>query len=169
MIYKDKSNRPRTESLFLETCRPQTARKYEPVYSLRSYDNGGLPSAYQIYMNSINEYEAAMKLVGCMRHWRRLCSLKWFMDGIEEQQFDGLAQWRIDKAAKDQAEALYLLKANAEKGNVTAQRTLLEASKQSKEVGRPKKDKEVKGVKEEKEAKILSLLEAIKTKRQEAE
>lgn len=164
MKYMDKSNRPRTESLFLETCRYQTARKYDPVYTLRSYERKGLPSAYQIYMSSINEYEAAMKIVGCMRHWRKLCSLKWFMEGIEEQQFDGLAQWRIDKAAKDQADALHLLKENAENGNVTAQRTLLEASKQAKEVGRPKKEI---SVKQEREAKVLDLLKAIKQKQAE--
>ena len=166
MKYMDKSNRPRTESLFLETCRYQTARKYDPVYTLRSYERKGLPSAYQIYMNSINEYEAAMKIVGCMRHWRKLCSLNWFMEGIEEQQFDGLAQWRIDKAAKDQAEALHLLRENAEAGNVTAQRTLLEASKQSKEVGRPKKEKDTKTLKEERETKIYDLLKEINRKKQ---
>jgi hypothetical protein len=167
MKFMDKSNRPRTESLFLETCRPKTARKYEPVYTLRSYERNGLPSAYQIYMDSINEYEAAIRLVGDMRHWRKLCSLKWFMDGVEEQQFDGLAQWRVDKAAKDQAEALYLLKQNAEGGNVTAQRTLLDAAKQAKEVGRPKKEKEVKAAKEEREAKVLDLLKLIKSKQAE--
>lgn len=133
MIYVDTMNRPRTESLFLETIRGnEMAEKYPPVYTMKTFDRRGCKSAYLIYMNSINEYDAAMKIVGDMRHWRKLCGLKWFMEGSDEKSFDGLSQWRADKALKDQYEALTLLKEQAEDGSVTAQKILLEMTSKSK-------------------------------------
>lgn len=138
MKYVDTMNRPRTESLFVETVRNDIAEKFPPVYTMRSYDRDGCKSAYQIYMNSANEYDAAMKIVGDMRHWRRLCGLKWFMEGDDEKAFDGLSQWREDKALKDQAEQIKLLKEQAESGSTTAQKILLDLSG-AKKVGRPAK------------------------------
>lgn len=159
MKYVDTMNRPRTESLFVETVRPEIAEKFPPVYTMRSSDRDGCKSAYQIYMNSVNEYDAAMKIVGDMRHWRRLCGLKWFMEGSDEKAFDGLRQWREDKAMKDQAELVTLLKEQAENGNVNAQKTLYDITvgKDKKTgVGRPKKPVDS-SVADERSSKIVEL------------
>lgn len=156
MKYYDVMNRPRTESLFVETINPEIAKRYPPVYTMRESERDGCPSAYQIFMNSDNEFDAAMKIVGCMRHWRRLCGLKWFMEGSEEKAFDGLKQWREDKAAKDELEAIKLLKEQAENGNVTAQKILFERNKSKGRVGRPQKDRD-QGRTKEREEQIVNL------------
>lgn len=163
--YIDSMGRYRTESLFFETKRAEIAENYPPVYTLKPYPNNGLPSAYQIYMNAANEYDAAMQLVGDMRHWRRLCGLKWFMEGIEEKSFDGLNQWREDKRMKDEADAIKLLKEQAENGSVTAQKTLydISAGKGTTGAGRPKKAKDTSLV-DENAAKIIALHKKLKGK-----
>lgn len=163
--FLDSMNRPRTSSLFLETVKWESKKAgYEPVYTLRPYEYKGLPSAYQIYMNSANEYEAAVNLVGNTRHWNKLSALNWFLEGNENGGWDGLRQWRLDKMAKDEAEALNLLRINAEKGNVSAQKALLDAAKKVGSVGRPKK--EVLDPKAaEQQAQVLDLLTHIQAKR----
>jgi hypothetical protein len=164
MKYVDSMNRPRTESLFVEMISPQVAEKYAPVYTMREKARHGCPSAYEIYMDSANEYEAAMKLVGSMRHWRRLCGLKWFMEGDDEKAFDGVKQWREDKALKDQAEQIKLLREQAEGGSVTAQKILLEATGGKKKVGRPTKQPDTAADKE-REKRIIDLHKRIKDKK----
>lgn len=156
--YVDSIGRYRTESLFFETKRASVQENFPPVYSLKTYPNNDLPSAYQIYMNSDSEYAAAIKLVGEMRHWRKLCNLKWFMDGIEEKSFDGLNSWREDKRLKDETEAIKLLKEQAENGNVTAQKTLYDVArgKGSTGAGRPKKLADT-TERDENAAKIIAL------------
>lgn len=165
MKYVDTMNRPRTESLFLETCRSDIAEKFPPVYTMKGDSKKGCQSAYQIYMNSVNEYEAAMKIVGDMRHWRRLCGLKWFMEGSEEKAFDGLRQWREDKAMKDQAELMQLLKEQAENGNVNAQKTLYDITvgiSKKPGAGRPKKPGDT-SAQDERTDKIVALHRQLKS------
>jgi len=87
----------RTGSLFLETTQ-DTNR--EPVLQLKDYD-GKYPSAYILYMESVDEYDAAMKLVGSMSHWRKLLSCSWFMNGDPKVNFPGLNTWREDMKARD--------------------------------------------------------------------
>lgn len=140
--FKDVMNRYRTESLFLEMIQSTVVDKYDPLYTLRPGSRKGLPSAYDIYMDSDSEYEAAIRIVGEMKHWRRLCKLKWFMEGSPDGLWDGLKQWRLDKAEKDQNEAIKLLKEQAQNGNVTAQKTLLDHFKKGVGAGRPRKEKD---------------------------
>lgn len=129
----------KTETLFLESISSRSKEKYEPLYTLREQEKHGLPSAYQIYMHSIDESDAALKLVGSLSHWRRLCSLKWFMEGAEQMGHEGLKQWREDMKARDATRAKSQLMAMAAAGNVPAARKLYEESTK-KPVGRPKKD-----------------------------
>lgn len=130
--YTDNLGRMRTQSLFLETVHIDVKDQWPPVYTLKHYDHEGLPSAYLIYMDSDTEYDAAMKLVGDMRHWKKLCETDWFLNGWPERSFEGLAQWRKDKEAKDLDYVIKLLKGQAENGNVTAQRTLIDHYKPAK-------------------------------------
>lgn len=131
----------KTETLFLESISSRSKERYEPLYTLREQEKQGLPSAYQIYMHSIDEADAALKLVGSLSHWRRLCSLKWFMEGAEQMGHEGLKQWREDMKARDATRAKSQLMAMAAAGNVPAARKLYEESTK-KPVGRPKKDPE---------------------------
>jgi len=126
---KDARGAHRTESLFNETIQPSIRKKFEPLYSLRDYDHKGYLSAYQIYMTSIDEYDAAIKLVGSMSHWRKLCALVWFMTGRRECGFEGLYQWREDMAARDTTEAKRVMLEQCKENNVSAARGLDKVAK----------------------------------------
>ena len=143
-VLKDVRGVIKTQSLFLESQPYKMREKYPPLYSLTEEEREGLPSAYQIYMHSTDEYEAAMKLVGSMRHWRRLCELDWFMEGIPEKMCEGLSQWREDMRLRDASAAKRNLMNAASNGDTSSARKLLDTStpKAAKApVGRPKQEK----------------------------
>lgn len=119
----DRRGALKTELLFQETIKADRLENYSPMFTLKEQDTD-LPSAYKIYMSSTDEYEAAMKLLGSMRHWRRLCGLKWFMEGIPMSGFDGLRSWRRDMALRDKSKSKRQLMDAAEAGVVSAQRAL---------------------------------------------
>lgn len=115
-----------TEALFEETCTSAKSKdpNFQALYSLKEYPTTNTPSAYQIYIHSVDETEAAMKLVGSLSHWRKLCSLKWFLTGRKDVGFEGLLQWRQDMWERDRSAAKKVLIKLASEGNVTAARTL---------------------------------------------
>lgn len=121
--FKDNRGALKTELLFEETIKSDRRKDYSPMYTLRDQDTD-LPSAYRIYIGSVDEYEAALRIVGSTRHWRRLCGLRWFMEGIPEKGFDGLKSWRKDMEMRDKSKAKKQLMESAEGGNVSAQRAL---------------------------------------------
>ena len=112
----------RTQSLFVEFNAKE--EKYKVHYSLRDFENKGYTSAYKVYMTSIDENDAAMKLVGSLHHWRRLCGLKWFMQGHIPLGHMGLESWRADMKARDETVAKKALIELAKEGNVSAARAL---------------------------------------------
>ena len=110
-----------------------------PMYTMFESPKEGLPSAYQIYMYSESEYEAAMKLVGSWTHWQRLCNSNKFMNAVETESWTGLKAWREEKEVKDKAYAYMLLKVSAADGNVQAQKAVLEGERKMGQRGRPSK------------------------------
>jgi hypothetical protein len=100
--FKDVRSVYKTESLFCETISPQSKKSYKPLYTLKDVPHRGLPSTYAIYIDSVDEYDAAMRIVGSMAHWNKLCSLKWFMEG-REGIFRGVDQWREEMKARDKS------------------------------------------------------------------
>lgn len=150
---KDTMGRYLTQALFYETARPDTP--YQAIYCMGE-SKKGLPSARDIYLESIDEYDAALKLVGDLGHWRRLTSqnergeysCNWFMMGTEA--FEGLLQWREDMRLRDESMAKARLMEQSDLGNVTAAKALMEASKVKNNAGRPKhgpSDKDLKRAK----------------------
>lgn len=135
-----------TQGLFVEH-----GNKDAP-YSFRQEDftkNGKTyKSIYQIYMQCVDEHEAALKIVGSLAHWRKLCGLSWFMDGLHigpiENGYDlpGVAQWREDMAARDASRAKKLLMEAAEEGNVQAQRILFDSSNKTPKAAKSKQKKQ---------------------------
>ena len=111
----------------------------EALYTLKSRDvekDGKVYlSLYQIYMSSTDEYEAALRFVGDMGHWRKLCKLKWFTEGADQFSYEGVIQMRQDMAARDSCSAKKKLVELCNEGNVTAARALY-GEKQTKPVGR---------------------------------
>ncbi len=112
----------RSASMFFE-YHADTNR--DPVFTVKDYDFNGCKSAYNLYINSIDEYDAAMKMVGSMSHWRKLIATPWFLEGDPDIQFMGLAQWRRDMAARDASVARQLLMENIKKGDMGAAKFML--------------------------------------------
>ena len=115
----------RTASLFAETTRDNTKT---PVLTLMDYEKNGLPSAYLLYMESETEFDAAMKIVGSMPHWRKLCAAPWFMKGDLDRNFTGLEQWRKDMAMRDANAAMKVLRSKVSDGDARASQFLLQYS-----------------------------------------
>ena len=147
-LLKDSMGRYRT-NIFHEFNKTRH-EEYPPLYTMREDSHSGLPSAYQIYMASDSEYEAAMKLVGSWNHWNRLLKSRPFMEGPEEgATWVGLTEWRKEKQIKDKATAYNQLKISAAGGNVPAQKLLFEGDKSAGQRGRPSKEQIERAAKEE--------------------
>ena len=112
----------------------------QPLYTIEEVDTD-LPSAHYIYMNSVNEYDAAMKLVPTWAYWKQLLkgSIK-----VRRQVED----WREEKMLRDQAKAKNLLWEQAEKGNFQAQRVLYESKKEESDLKRQRRNQEERQSKE---------------------
>ena len=136
-ILKDSMGRYRT-NIFYEFNKV-AHEEYPPLYTMREDEWAGLPSAYQIYMLSDSEYEAALKLVGSWQHWQRLLKCRPFMEGSDDGgAWVGLESWRKEKEIREKALAFNQLKISAAGGNVTAQKLIYEGESKAKR-GRPSK------------------------------
>lgn len=132
-ILLDARGARRTETLFQESITTRARNSgYEPLYTLGEHEKDGLPSAYQIYMNSIDEADAAIKLVGSMHHWRRLVGLRWFFEGSASLGHEGLVRWREDMMSRDATRCKEQLMYAAEEGKVPAIVALLRDMKEAK-------------------------------------
>jgi hypothetical protein len=146
-ILKDSTGRYRT-NLFYEFNKARQ-EDYPPLYTMREEPWMGLPSAYQIYMFSDSEYEAALKLVGSWHHWQRLLKSRPFVEGTQDGvQWTGLQVWRDEKEIRDKATAYNQLKMNAAQGNVQAQKMIFDGKTASKR-GRPSKAEIAKAAQEQ--------------------
>lgn len=128
-----------SRKIFFEKSTPDSRETYPPLYTLKLREHNGLPSAYEIYMSCVDEYEAAIKLVGNMKNWRELEGAAWFMDGCAITGHEGLKSWRADMQARDASLAKELLIEQTKEGNTTAARALLAESKVKKGQGRKTK------------------------------
>ena len=146
----DDLTRMKTLSLFCETMSQGYRQKGNyPVYSISDHDKEWrhpdtgetiwVPSAYLIFMSSIDEFDAAMKIVGNYRHWEKLKATKWFMEGF--QGYPGLNDWLEDMRLRDLSKAKRILEEEAENGNVSAAKALFQNSKTKQKAGRPVKEK----------------------------
>ena len=164
-VLKDLMGRYRT-NIFLEFNK-SAHDEYPPLYSMREGGWAGLPSAYEIYMTSDSEYEAAMKLVGSWTHWSKLIKSKPFLKGSEDGgSWTGLEAWRAEKEIRDKALAYNQLKISAATGNVTAQKIIFDGDKKTaaSKRGRPS-DAEIKkaaAAQAEESAQVKSDLQRIK-------
>lgn len=93
---------------------------HEPIYTLGEHEVEGVLSAYQIYMNSVDEFDAALKLVGSVFHWQELCKKDWFLEQVN--------QWREHMALRDFSLAKMTTLQEAATGDGAAARHLLNFS-----------------------------------------
>lgn len=96
MKYKDRQNRYRTQSLFKEFYQKGTkAELYPPVFTLKEFDDGDLPSMRQLFLsyNDPTGYSFAINVLGSYEHWKKLCQASWFKE-------DHLARWMDELEVK---------------------------------------------------------------------
>ena len=134
----------RTLSLFKEPCAHNEDNPC--IYSLREVDSLEYPSIYHIYMNSADEYEASIKILGSYKHWKKLCNLKWFVKGNPTWNFEGIEVWRKDMKLRDASIAKRVIFGKSKEGDLTAAKKLMDISGKSQDL--PKRDKPIRPDKE---------------------
>lgn len=155
----------RTQTLFVDV---NNNKKYEPLYTMREQDYKGYISAYQIFMHSVDEYDAALKIVGSIDHWNKLCSLKWFKEG--GLGFTGIDQWRQDMIDRDLRTAKRALIQAAGRGDSAAATKLANWNKTINKnpvapTSKTKKDSNQEpSLEESKGSKIANLLDKLPNK-----
>jgi len=130
-----------TQGLFLEH------NNKDAPYTLRDYDIERKGKVYKsvpaIYRTCVDEYDAAMQIVGSWEHWKKLSNIDWFLNGLLTSQgyrYTGLVDWRYEMQMRDESTAKRQLLEQAEGGNMSASRYLHEAAKKStSKAGRPQK------------------------------
>jgi len=127
--------------MFWEMSTPAKRAKYPPVFTLKQNAYKGLPSAYLVYMDAVDEYDAATKLTPNMKMWDELVSAQWFFEGDPRHGHQGLKVWREHKRAKDASAMKALLIKKAKGGDTTAAKAVLQETKGKAPVGRKSKQK----------------------------
>ena len=117
-----------TQSLFYE-FRFSTGSEYMP-FCLKERDYKGHISVYRVFMECDTEYEAAMILLNSWKHWQVLCNAPWFAKELKK--------WREEREIREAAIGKAVLIKEAEKGNITAAKSLIDLSGKRK-AGRPTK------------------------------
>jgi len=140
-LYNDNGSFSRA-IMFWEMSIPSTRLLHPPVFTLKQHEHKGLPSAYQIYMDSVDEYDAATKLAPNMKIWDEMVDSKWFFEGEPKHGHQGLVVWREHKRLKDASMMKKLLIKKAKTGDVTAAKALLLETKTKRPVGRKTKSSE---------------------------
>lgn len=128
-----------TQGLFIEFQNsdeeaPYTFKEFDVYKNDRVY-----VSFSSVYLDSVDEYDAAMRLVGSWKHWQKLCSLKWFLEGLPQFNWEGLESLRATMAARDRSLARRKLLEATEAGNVTAAKSIVEGKEPTQKKGRPTK------------------------------
>ena len=126
-------------NLFLESSSADKRDKYPPLFTLKPYPYKGLPSAYQVYMESVDEFDAATKIVPNMKVWDQLKSATWFKTDANQWNFEGLDTWREHMKARDNSLAQKTLMEKVASGDVTAAKAVIANSKTKAPVGRKNK------------------------------
>ena len=124
------------KSMFWETSTTKSRLKFPPIFTLKPYDYNGLPSAYQVYMTSVDEYDAATKIVPNMRVWDTLSETTWFKTSNNQYNFEGLDRWREHMKRRDASTAKAALFEKIAAGDVTASKAILAETKVKSKAGR---------------------------------
>jgi hypothetical protein len=144
--YKAANGIQLTQGLFYEFNKP------DAPYTLRSEDyvsKKGIEykSVSALYRDCSSEYEAAILIVESWEHWKKLCSLDWFVTGhitSSGLKYQGLNDWKEEQELRKKAVSEKALMGMVEEGNVTAAKFIYEQQGKQATKGRPetKKPKE---------------------------
>jgi hypothetical protein len=144
--YKADNGIQLTQGLFYEFNKP------DAPYTLRSEDyvsQKGIEykSVSALYRDCNSEYEAAILIVESWEHWKKLCSLDWFVKGHVTSaglKYQGLDDWKEEQELRKKSISETILMKEVGKGNVTAAKFIYEQQGKQAAKGRPetKKPKE---------------------------
>lgn len=142
MDYKAENGIQLTQGLFYEF------NNVDAPFTLRSDDytsrrGNKYVSVAKLFIESVDEYDAAIKILGSWEHWEKLCNLSWFTDGYTTSTgmvYGGLNNWRNQMKLRDESLAKSQLIDQVKTGNVAASRYLHEISTKQK-AGRPETKK----------------------------
>lgn len=126
----------------------------KPIFfTMRDYEYKGFVSLKQIYMNSVDEYDCAMKAFNSWDNWVYLLKDQYFMNGPgkTKNNWAGIAQWREEKRLSDQSMAKRTVIDLAARGNFAAAKMLYDNTIEKVGPGRPTKEKVLEKITEEAE------------------
>ena len=112
----------------------------DPLYTARSGNT--YVSLPYLFRNSNSEYDCAIELLGSYEHWKKLCTLQWFMTGsIMNAQYTGLNDWRAEKELSEESKAKRVILDAIEEGDLNAAWKLYDKKTKTTtaKVGRPEK------------------------------
>lgn len=120
------------QSMFLEF--PQHGKnEYPTLWTVKDFEVNGHPSAYKVYMESVDEYDAGIKIAGSILNWQVLARESgWFYK-------EHLSEWREHMAMRDASLAKKKIIENTKQGQTTAANSLKAWDKQTKKAGRKMK------------------------------
>ena len=141
--YKAANGIQLTQGLFYEFNKP------DAPYTLRSEDyvsKKGIEykSVSALYRACDSEYEAAILIVESWEHWKKLCSLDWFVTGHETTaglRYQGLDAWKEEQELRKKSESETMLMGMIKEGNVTAAKFMFEQHGKQAIKGRPETKK----------------------------
>ena len=142
-MYLEQTGAYRTDSLFKERIAKRHKNKgLKPVYALTERDAvGDCKKLYDIFINSVDEYDFAIKAFGSKGHVDKLKTIKWFLEGWPGcSSFRGYNAWLEDMQARDESLGKRILIEKAEDGDVGAAKKLIDMNKTTSPLGRPKKE-----------------------------
>ena len=126
-VLRSRNNQCLTAAIFLERTLWSMEQRikdgtwdHSPLYTLGEWGREGCVSAYQIFIHSLDEYEAAMKIVGSMYHWESLCQKKWFTKH--------LVVWRKHLAMKDLSLAKKTILIDVQNGDGPSAKKIMDLS-----------------------------------------
>lgn len=114
----------------------------KPFFTMRDYEFRDYVSLKQIYMNSVDEFDCAMKAFGSWDFWLYLCKNPAFLNGTQlRAQWTGILNWREEKRLMEQNAAKKIIIDLAAKGNFAAAKMLFDNTTVKDSVGRPSQEK----------------------------
>lgn len=150
-MHKGKNGQYLTQGLFYEWNNP------DAIYTLRDSDSelwtnrsGKVYKSFPaIYRRCVDEYDAAMELLGSWDHWQYLIKqCDWFVNGLQNtkgvQVGTSLVEMRAEMERRDQSKAKRVLMEKVEDGDLNAAKYLYDKTTKTKSVGRPEKKKPAK-------------------------
>lgn len=144
-MYLESNGQFRTDSLFVERlAKRHKAAGTKPVYCLSErQDKKDLQRLYDIFINSIDEYDFAVKAFGSKAHLDKLKTIKWFTEGWNGcLTFRGYNEWLEDMQQRDMSTAKKALMDKTLDGDVSAAKKIADMNKPSSQYGRGRPKKE---------------------------